>query len=274
MMNQGIRESGNQEIGGSGGQGIGELGDQEVRESGNQPAFQPSSLPAFQSSNLPVFQSSSLSAPGRWLLLVGLLPAAVGASFGPWVDRPAAALMLTAPDLAEFVKFLPEVRTGSLTIHRLLFLFPLFVTTFALPLVVTNRGLGYPGWVRWPALVAVMPLSLTLLPPVWSPGVLLSAEFRLQTSACALCLGMVVAARWLRLMPLRPLVALLVPLSLAAPALALWQFFAVQEAVAHAYASPIFLGWGAWIAVVGFALAVFGMLLTLRGLSAPSRLNA
>jgi hypothetical protein len=265
MMNRGIGESGNR--------GIGESGNQEIGESGNQPAFQTSRLPTLQPSRLPDFQSSSLSAPGRWLLLVGLLLAAVGASFGPWVDRPAAALMLTAPDLAEFVKFLPEVRTGSLTIHRLLFLFPLFVTTFALPLVVTNRRLGYPGWVRWPALVAVIPLSLTLLPPVWSPGVLLSAEFRLQTSACVLCLGMVVGARWLRLMPLRPIVALLVPLSLAAPALALWQFFAVQEAVTHAYASLIVPGWGAWITVVCFALVVFGMLLALRGLSAPSRLN-
>jgi hypothetical protein len=208
------------------------------------------------------------------MLLVGLLLAAVGASFGPWVDRPAAALMLTAPDLAEFVKFLPEVRTGSLIVHRLLFLFPLFVATFALPLVVTNRRLGYPVWARWLALVAAIPLALTLLPPVWSPAVLLSAEFRLQTSACVLCLGMVVAARWLRLMPLRPIVVLLVPLSLAAPPLAFWQFFAMQEAVTHAYASPIVPGWGAWIAVVGFALVVFGMLLVLRGLSAPSRLNA
>jgi hypothetical protein len=266
MMNRGIGESGNQGIGESGNRGIRESGGQEIRESGNQQTFQPSSLPALQSSNL--------SAPGRWTLLVGLLLAAGGASCGPWVDRPAAALMLTAPDLAEFVKFLPEVRTGSLAVHRLLFLFPLFVTTFALPLVVANRRLAYPGWVRWPALVAVIPLSLTLLPPVWSPGVLLSAEFRLQTSACVLCLGMVVAARWLRLMPLRPIVALLVPLSLAAPALALWQFFAVQEAVTHAYASPIVPGWGAWIAIVGFGLVVFGILLALRGLSAPSRLNA
>jgi hypothetical protein len=258
MMNRGI--------GASGHQGIRASGNQEVRESGNQSAFQPSGLP--------IFQSSILSAPGRWTLLVGLMLAAGGASFGPWVDRPAAALMLTAPDLAEFVKFLPEVRTGSLAVHRLLFLFPLFVTTFALPLVVTNRRLAYPGWVRWPALVAVIPLALTLLPPVWSPGVLLSAEFRLQTSACVLCLGMVVAARWLRLMPLRPIVALLVPLSLAAPSLALWQFFAVQEAVTHAYASPIVPGWGAWIAIVGFGLVVLGILLALRGLSAPSRLSA
>jgi hypothetical protein len=198
----------------------------------------------------------------------------VGASFAPWVDRPAAALILTAPDLAEFVKFLPEVRVGSLTVHRLLFLFPLFVATLALPLVVTNRRLAYPRWVRWPVLVTVVPLSLTLLPPVWSPGVLLSAEFRLQTGACILCLGLTATARWLGHIPLRSLITLLAPLSLVAPALALWQFFGVREAVTRAYASPIIPGWGAWAIVVGFGLVVFGVLLTLRGLSAPAGPNA
>jgi hypothetical protein len=265
MMNRGIGESGNQ--------GIRESGNRGINQPSNLPTFQPSNLPTFQPSNLPAFQSSNLSAPGHWLLLAGLLLAAVGASFAPWVDRPAAALMLTAPDLAEFVKFLPEVRDGTLTVHRLLFLFPLFVATLALPLVVTNRRLAYPRWVRWTVLVAVIPLSLTLLPPVWSPSVLLSAEFRLQTGACILCLGLVATARWLGHIPLRPLITLLAPLSLVAPALTLWQFFGVRKAVAHAYSSPIVPGWGAWAIAVGFGLVVFGILLTLRDLHAPARPN-
>ncbi len=210
---------------------------------------------------------------GRWGLLAGLLLAAVGAAFAPWVDRPPAALVLTAPDMAEFVKFLPEVRAGSLAVQRLLFLLPLFVVTFSLPWVVSARRLAYPGWVRWPVLLAAVPLSLTLLPPIWSPAVLLSAEFRLQTVACLLCLGLAAASCWLRGVPLRPLVTLLLPLSLAAPALALWQFFVVQEAVAHAYASPIVPGWGAWGTIVGFALTVLGALLILRVYRSPANPN-
>jgi hypothetical protein len=206
---------------------------------------------------------------GRWTLLGGLLLAAVGASFAPWVDRPPAALVLTAPDLAEFVKFLPEVRDGSLTVRRLLFLLPLFVATFSLPLVVAARRLAYPRRVRWPVLAAIVPLSLTLLPPVWSPGVLLSAEFRLQTIACVLCLGLIAAARWLGRLPLRPLVVSLVPPSLAAPALGLWQFLVVREAVARAYASPVVPGWGAWVTTVGFALSILGALLIARDRCKP-----
>jgi hypothetical protein len=232
----------------------------------NRPNKQPSSLPAFQSSSLVV-------TIARWVLLVGLLLAALGASFAPWVARPAAALMLTAPDLAEFVKFLPEVRDGSLRVHRLLFLLPLFVATFALPLVVTSRRLTYPCLVRWSVLVFVIPLSLTLLPPVWSPAVLLSAEFRLQTVACLVCLGLTASSRWLGSMPTRPLIALLIPLSLAAPALALWQFFGVREAVTHAYASPIAPGWGTWLTVLGFASVVLGALIALFGLRAMPRPN-
>jgi len=197
---------------------------------------------------------------GRWVLLGGCLLAAAGASFAPWVDRPPAALVLTAPDLAEFVKFLPEVRSGALPVHRLLFLLPLFVVTLSLSLVVMSPRLAYAAWVRRLALALVVPLSLTLLPPVWSPGVLLSAEFRLQTMACVLCLALVVASRWLRHLPPQPLTAFLLCLWLGAPLLALWQFWTVQAAVTSAYASPILPGWGGWATAVGCGLMIVGRL--------------
>lgn len=208
--------------------------------------------------------SNHLAVVGRWLMLIALLLAAGGASFAPWVDRPAAALKLTAPDLAEFVKFLPEVRNGSLSVQRLLFLLPLFVTSFTLPLVVASSRLAYPRWARWPILVTVVPLSLTLLPPVWSPAVLMSAEFRLQTIGCIFCLVLVAASRWLRWVPVRILMAILVPLSLAAPAVAFWQFYVVRAPVSQAYAGPIFPGWGTWATIIGFAMTITGGLLIIR----------
>jgi len=200
----------------------------------------------------------------RWPLLAGLLLAALGASFVPWVDRPPVALVLTAPDLAEFVKFLPEVRDSSLRVQRLLFLLPLFVATVSLPIIVAARRLAFPGWVRWPTLLIAIPLSLMLLPPVWSPSVLLSAEFRLQTAACLLCLGLVVSSCGLKGLPLVPLLVLLTPASLAAPALALWQFSIAQEAITRAYASPINPGWGTWLTLISFASVTVSALLIAR----------
>jgi hypothetical protein len=63
---------------------------------------------------------------------------------------------------------------------------------------------------------------------------------------------------------------LLLSLSLAAPALALWQFFVVQEAVARTYASPIVPGWGAWGTIIGFALTVLGTFLIFRVCRSPA----
>jgi hypothetical protein len=220
----------------------------------------------------PSSQSRDILVVSRWILLGGLLLGAVGASFAPWVDRPPAALVLTAPDLAEFVKFLPEVRNGTLTIQRLSFLLPLFMVTLSLPMVISTRQLAFPRWVRWPILAIQIPLSLTLLPPVWSPSVLLSAEFRIQAMACLLCLGLVIVSRWLRATPVRPLALLLVLVSLVTPGLATWQFLKAQNAISGAYGSPIAPAWGMWVTLAGFALAICGaalILLKIRALTKP-----
>jgi hypothetical protein len=224
----------------------------------NQPSHH-----APQATNAPTFPPRQPARFSRWVLLGGLILAAAGTSYAPWVYRPPAALILTAPDLAEFVKFLPEVRDGSLAIHRLLFLLPLFVATSGLPLIMMARCLAYPRWVRWPILAIVIPLALTLLPPVWSPEVLLSPEFWLQTLACLVCLALLASSRWLGVVPAGPMLALSIPISLAAPAVALWQFFVARPSIARVYASPIVPGWGAWLTVIGFALVVLGALLSL-----------
>jgi len=88
--------------------------------------------------------SSGQAAFARWLLLAAWILVAVGSSFAPWVDRPPAGLVLTAPDLAEFVKFLPEAPVGGLPIGRLCFLLPLFGATCSAPLVA-----AVPGLSRW-----------------------------------------------------------------------------------------------------------------------------
>ena len=202
---------------------------------------------------------------GRWLLVMGWLLAAAGDSFAPWVYRAPAALALTAPDLAEFVKFLPEVRDGTLTVQRLLFLAPLFGVVVGAPLVVSSARLAYPGWLRGVMLAAVVPLALMLLPPVWSPPVLMDAEFRPQAGCCVLCLLLVAASTGLRRLPFAPLAALLAGVWLATPFAALGQFLGVQAAVSAAYASPVAPGWGVWVALSGGALMSAGLLLAWIG---------
>jgi hypothetical protein len=47
------------------------------------------------------------------IVLILDLALAILGYFGPWVDHKTAALVLTGQDMGEFVKFLPEVRTGT-----------------------------------------------------------------------------------------------------------------------------------------------------------------
>jgi hypothetical protein len=193
----------------------------------------------------------------RWvkslLCGIGWVVAVVGAAWAPWVERPAAALVLTAPDLAEFVKFLPEVRSGTLDVQRLFFLAPLFLLTLGTPPVfglIVPRALS---WLRVLIRLAVPPLALMLLPPVWSPFVLISEEFRLQTASCVLCL--LLTAVWRSHWRVPRLFLILLSFGwVAASALALWQFIKAQPAIAYAYASPIVPGWGAWATLGGSLL--------------------
>lgn len=184
---------------------------------------------------------------------IGWVLATSGATWAPWVERPAAALVLTAPDLAEFVKFLPEVRSGALEVQRLLFLAPLFLVTLGTPLVFGSVMPGSPSWLRVLARLAALPLALLLLPPVWNPHVLVSEEFRLQTLGCGICLVLAVVWRSQWHVP-RFLIILLSLGWIAAPSLAIWQFTRVQQAIAQAYASPVVPGWGAWSTLGGSLL--------------------
>ena len=173
----------------------------------------------------------------------------------PWIWRESVALQLTAPGLAEFVKFLPEVRTGQLEIERLFFLLPLFLAILALSLFAANQELRLPDWLRWLMRLAVIPLALAALSPVWTPAILIAPEFRLQTGLALAALGLMVIAPLFKKLPLKLLVALLVLAGIPAIILPAWQFSLVQGGMIEAYHQPVSLGWGWWLTVAGLGLS-------------------
>jgi hypothetical protein len=193
-----------------------------------------------------------------WLLTAGLLLAGIGAAFGPWVWRASVALQLTPPGLAEFVKFLPEIRAVQIQINRLHFLLPLFVVMLGLPLFAENRALSLPRWWRWLLRLAVIPLALAALSPVWTPAILTAPEFRLQTALAGLAVAMAIFAPLLRGLPLNLLVLGLALAGLAAILLPYRQFLLVQPGIEAAYNESISLGWGWWLTMAGFAAGGIG----------------
>jgi hypothetical protein len=154
------------------------------------------------------------------------------------------------------VKFLPEIRQGRLQIERLYFLLPLFLAMLALPLLLENQKLDLPSWLRQSLRLAVIPLALTALSPVWTPAILLSAEFRLQTCLALIALSLSGLAPLFHRLPLKPLVMILAGTGIAATVLPWRQFNLVQASISEAYHEPILLGWGWWLTLGGTILTI------------------
>jgi hypothetical protein len=193
-----------------------------------------------------------------WFVALGLFLTGIGGAFLPWIWRESVALQLTGPGLAEFVKFLPEVRTKQVDIERLFFLLPLFVSMLALPIVVENKKLDLPTWLRWGLRLAVIPLALASISPVWAPEVLIDQEFRLQTLLAGLAIGLAVIAPLLKSLPLKIVAVLLLGGGLAAIILPMWQFSLIQPSMVEVYHEPVSLGWGWWLTVGGIVLSIVG----------------
>ncbi|MBI1879424.1 MAG: hypothetical protein HYR94_14600 [Chloroflexi bacterium] len=200
--------------------------------------------------------SNYQAAMTSWLLALGLFLSGLGGAFLPWIWRDPVALQLTAPGLAEFVKFLPEVRYGQVQLHRLFFLLPLFLALLALPLFSANHQLAMPRWLRWALRLAVIPLALAALSPVWTPAILVAAEFRLQTMLALGAIGLAVIAPLLKNLSLKLLVSLLVVGGMAAIILPIWQFSLIQAGVIQAYHEPVSLGWGWWLTIAGVIMSL------------------
>ncbi|RME72358.1 MAG: hypothetical protein D6784_13650 [Chloroflexi bacterium] len=184
----------------------------------------------------------------------------MGAAFLPWVGERAVALQLTGPGLAEFVKFLPAVRLGEVHIQRLYFLLPLFTAMLTLPLAAVNRTVSLPGGLRWLFRLAAVPLALASLSPVWTPAILVSAEFRLQTILALTSMGLVVVGPVFKRLPWPWLAVGLAVAGTASIILPVRAFGLVQAGIAEAYNHPVVLGWGWTVTVLGLGAAVVGSL--------------
>ena len=182
-----------------------------------------------------------------------MLALAIGGGFGAWVYRGPVALQLTPPGLAEYVKFLHEVRFGRLIIERRYFLLPLAVAAYSLPLVAVNKQLGLHWSLNWLLRLSVVPMALSLLSPIWAPERLLNEEFRLQTVVAVGAIGLALFAYLFSKLSLRLLVSVVALLSVGAVWLALQTFLLANEAIAATYNSAINLGWGGWLTILGSA---------------------
>lgn len=205
----------------------------------------------------------------RWLPLPLAMLVALAGYFGAWLPHRAAGLVITGLDLAEYVKFVPQVMSGQIAIHREIFYLPLLAGSLLAGWLATRREL--PRWVRAGFSLAAIPLALAMLPPAWSPARLRLPEFRLQIIAIALCLGNLLLIPLLRHLPNRLVCALAALLSVAAALAPAWGYLQVRPAIAELYRAQAVLGWGFWASLAGqTATALFAVVGLLRPADLPA----
>jgi uncharacterized membrane protein YidH (DUF202 family) len=191
----------------------------------------------------------------RCLLI--LLAAATGLAgyYGPWVAHRVAGLVIMGLDLAEYVKFLPQVLSGPAAIQREIFYLPLFAASVTASLFASRRCV--PTWLRWALAFLAAPLALAMLPPAWSPGLLRMEEFRIQVLAIAVCLLLIPGVVLTRYLPDWLILLIVAFLALLAAIGPTWAFLQVRAAVDQVYRRPPAVGWGFWSSLVGFLGAAF-----------------
>jgi len=175
--------------------------------------------------------------------------------WGRWVAHPAAGLNILGVDLPEYVKFVPEARYGVISINRLVFFAMPVSLALGLILFASSRA-SIPIWLRGLAGLFAVPVTLSMLPPAWTPGLLLTAEFRTQTIVImALLAAIFLVPLWKFLLPdwLRGVLLLIAGLL---PIFALKAFFKLLPALGKLYNHPLSAGPGVWFTVAGMLLLV------------------
>ena len=184
------------------------------------------------------------------MLVAAAMAIGLAGYYGPWVPHRAAGLVVVGLDLGEYVKFLPQVASGAVRLHRELFYLPLLAGSVSGALFASRRAL--PSWGRTLSALAAIPLALAMLPPAWNPAVLATAEFRIQVIAIAVCLLLIMPGIFLtRHLPDRQALAIIAMLAAAAAVIPAWEFLKVRPEIEQLYTHALPLGWGWWATLLG-----------------------
>ncbi len=204
-------------------------------------------------------------------LFAGLALLAVG-YWGAWLPHRAAGLNILGIDLPEYVKFVPEVQSGSIAFDRLVFFAPLLALAVGLILVGTLKRPPLPAWLRVILVLLALPVALAMLPPAWTPPLLRTPEFRTQTIWIGVIVILIIASPLLRrFLPdlLRGMIVVGVAV-LVVPALA--AYLRLLPALARLYAQPVQPGAAFYLVAAGAGcLAIGGVLLAANNLPLRSR---
>lgn len=210
--------------------------------------------------------------------LVGLVLVVVG-YLGPWAPHKTAALAVTGLELAEFAKFFPQVQGGTVPVVRALFYCP-FVAALILLVFFSSQSMARLGRLVISALVIVL-LLVALLPYFVIDGVrhalVTRSTFTVEPQYARQLALIIVGVTLVSCIPLahrftrRVQGVLVILLALGGAVPALWQFTLLHPLAVALYGSPLGMGWGLIVCVIGFVLLLLSGVLDMVSSRLESR---
>lgn len=182
--------------------------------------------------------------------------------FGAWVPHRVSGLVVTGLDLGEYVKFLPVVRSGEVSLWRAGFYLPLVATSLAASFAAFQPHMAakWTVWGRWMLRVVLLTVAtvaaLNLLPPAWDQSTFTNPEFRQQMLALLTCLFVMGSSPLWALLPRVITAVIIIFCSIGALIFPLKDFWQVLPAIQELYQQPLHPGWGIYVMVIGLLLLV------------------
>ena len=204
------------------------------------------------------------------LLLAGATAGLVGA-VAPWVPHQTAGLRIGGFDLFEVTKYLPAVRSGAVPLLREAFLLPLAISAVLLSLVPSVPG-GPRRAARWLFPVVAAVVALAFIPPY--PQILTAhrdVEYRGQLLLSAGTLLLALLSPLASRLPARLVAGLVSGLAAVGIVLPLIQFNRARALLAELYNTPVGVGWGLVVCVLGLGTVLVGGVWWLFSPSSPER---
>jgi hypothetical protein len=202
-----------------------------------------------------VIDEARLVHAARWLWPLACVISLIG-YLGSWVVHPAAGLAITGLDMGEYAKFVPPVVDGDTYIWRQGFYLPLVAISFACSLVAYRRFYAYRSWLRLALLLLGLVAALNLLPPAWSPAVLITDEFRLQTVIMIVAVAMLATSPVLALLPPTPVYGPLAFVSAAGIYFSVSGLLTVAPSISSLYGHQVQFGAAFYVTIAGLTLLV------------------
>jgi hypothetical protein len=211
---------------------------------------------------------------GGWIQFLGLILVGIG-YWSPWVAHRTVGLTQLGIDLAEFVKLLPEARAGALAIEEEVFYLPVLslslMMVFSARILLANRN----RWIQRILIMSAVLISLTILPPSWTPTLLLEApEVRPRVIGITFITIVALASPWLSRLPnalVIVTICILAAITAILPIVAFWQ---ILPAIHNAYRTPFSIGNGPWLMISGWFLVVVGIISHLFALQNVQRCDS